>query len=116
MTDPVIAPAAARAWPRTLSRRQTLCAGATAIAGALGAGHRVVGQEATPAATSSDEPAFPADVQLALHEIVDRRLAETDTPGVLVGVWFPGHGTWRHAGGIGDLTTSAPVRLDDHVR
>ena len=116
MTDHGIARASARAWQRTLSRRQTLRAGATAITVALGAGRSVAAQEATPPSPTSDEPAFPADVQLALHEIVDRRLAETDTPGVLVGVWFPGHGTWLHAGGIGDLTTGAPVRLDDHVR
>jgi D-alanyl-D-alanine carboxypeptidase len=116
MTDHLNTRMSARAWHRPLSRRQTLSAGATAIAVALGAGRSGFAQDATPPATTADEPAFPADVQLALQEIVDRRLAETDAPGALVGVWFPGQGTWLHAGGIGDLTTGAPVRLDDHVR
>jgi len=69
---------------------------------------------ATPIA-GTDE-AFPVEDQLMFHEIVSTRLAETATPGALVGVWYPGRGTWLHAAGIGDLETAMPVGLDDHVR
>ncbi len=73
-------------------------------------------QEATPAADAAAEHPFPPEVQLALHEIVERALAEAEAPGALVGVWYPGMGAWAHATGIGDLATGAPVTLDDHVR
>jgi D-alanyl-D-alanine carboxypeptidase len=43
-------------------------------------------------------------------------MAATMTPGALVGVWYPGQGTWTKAAGIGDLATGAPVTLGDHVR
>lgn len=70
-------------------------------------------QTATPVV---DDQPFPPDVQLAFHQIVERRLAEQDVPGALVGVWYPGQGVWTHAAGIGNLETGAPVTLDDHVR
>jgi D-alanyl-D-alanine carboxypeptidase len=73
-------------------------------------------QTATPSADAAAEQAFSPEVQLALHEIVDRGLAETGTPGALIGIWYPGQGTWVHAAGIGNLATGAPVTLDDHFR
>jgi D-alanyl-D-alanine carboxypeptidase len=47
---------------------------------------------------------------------VDQHLTEAGTPGALVGVWIPGRGTWAHAQGIGDVATSAPIRVADKVR
>lgn len=77
---------------------------------------RVTAQDATPAADSLEGQSFPPDIQLALHEIVERALAEQEAPGALVGVWYPGQGAWTHAIGVGNLETGAPVSLDDHVR
>jgi D-alanyl-D-alanine carboxypeptidase len=71
-------------------------------------------QDATPG-LSSDE-AFPAEVQLQLTQVVETALAETYTPGALIGVWVPGRGSWTMAAGVGDLATAAPMRLDDHFR
>jgi D-alanyl-D-alanine carboxypeptidase len=59
---------------------------------------------------------FPVEDQLALQTIVHDGLAASATPGALVGVWYPGRGTWTYAAGIGDVTTGMPVSLDDHVR
>jgi D-alanyl-D-alanine carboxypeptidase len=51
-----------------------------------------------------------------LTAVVESALAETYTPGALVGVWYPGRGAWTMAAGIGDLETAAPMTLEDHVR
>lgn len=73
-------------------------------------------QSGTPAAATDEAPTFPPDIQLTLHEIVERRLAEQSAPGALVGIWYPDRGVWTHAAGIGDLETGAAVTLDDHFR
>jgi len=106
------------------SRRAALQAGGAGFAAfALGtAGQSVAtAQTGTPLATGSpvataDEPAFPAAEQLAFEAIVAASLAQTETPGALVGVWYPGRGTWLHATGIGDLATATWMTVDDHVR
>jgi D-alanyl-D-alanine carboxypeptidase len=100
-----------------LMSRRTLLAGGLGLASAA-AGPRpsrpVRTQVATPV-PSSDE-AFPPEVQLQLEHVVETALAETYTPGALVGVWVPGRGTWTMAAGIGDLATAAPMTLADHFR
>lgn len=73
-------------------------------------------QTATPVVDAAPDQAFPLEMQLALHELVEGALAETGTPGALVGIWYPGQGTWLHAAGMGDLATGIPVTLDDHFR
>jgi D-alanyl-D-alanine carboxypeptidase len=96
--------------------RRALLAGGLGLAAAAGPlpSRPVRAQAATPVPTG--EEAFPAEVQLQLAAIVETALAESYTPGALVGVWFPGRGTWTMAAGIGDLATAAPMRLDDHFR
>lgn len=100
-----------------LSRRQAL------LAGGIGLAATIVGppfsraaraQEATPVPAIDEQ--FPADIQLQLAAIVETSLAATDTPGALVGVWYPGRGVWTSAMGISNLETAAPITLDDHVR
>ncbi|MGI8485131.1 MAG: serine hydrolase domain-containing protein [Thermomicrobiales bacterium] len=108
------------------SRRAALQAGgagfATAALGAL-AQRNATAQEATatPQMAGSPVPAanassFTAEERLAMETIVSSSLAQTKTPGALVGVWYPGRGTWLHVAGIGNLATAAPVIPDDHVR
>jgi len=53
---------------------------------------------------------------LELTRIVAQQLGQGAIPGALVGVWFPGRGTWVQAMGIGNLTTAVPITTDDHVR
>jgi D-alanyl-D-alanine carboxypeptidase len=99
-----------------LSRR-ALLAGSLVLATAAAEPHparSVRSQMATPVPPS--EEAFPAEVQLQLTQVVETALAETSTPGALVGVWVPGRGNWTMAAGVGDLATAAPMRLDDHFR
>ena len=100
-----------------LSRRtllQVSAAGAL-VTGLGAAGLPATAQEATPIPQDVAE-GFSPEIQLALHEIVERNLAATETPGALVGIWYPGQGEWQHAAGLANLETGAPVSLDDHVR
>ncbi len=100
-----------------LNRRTLLQASAAGLlATGLGrAGPSAAAQDATPTPQDVAE-GFSPEIQLALHDIVERNLAATETPGILIGVWYPGQGSWQHAGGIGNLETGAPVMLEDHVR
>jgi D-alanyl-D-alanine carboxypeptidase len=98
-------------FPNVLTRRSVALAG---IAGPVLLAHgaaRTTAQETTPG-----DAAFTGEDELAFTTIVADSLAETATPGALVGIWYPGRGTWLHAAGIGDLATAAPVTLDDHLR
>lgn len=99
-----------------MSRRDALWAGG-GLATALAVSGRVRpsrAQEATPEPETGER--FSLERRLALEEIVRSALATTYTPGALVGVWYPGQGTWTMAAGIGDLETAAPIQPDDHVR
>ena len=59
---------------------------------------------------------FPAADQAALTAIVEQAMVGKRLPGVAVGVWIPGRGTWARAFGTGDLATGAPMDVADHVR
>ena len=100
-----------------LSRRQLLQASAAGalVTGLGAAGLPAAAQEATSIPQDVAE-GFSPETQLALHEIVERNLAATETPGALVGIWYPGQGEWQHAAGLANLETGAPVSLDDHIR
>lgn len=108
-----------------LTRRAALQAGAVSLVTTALAAHGLSfsadAQDASPAATAGSpspagDAAFPPEQQLAMEAIVATSMAQTSTPGALVGVWYPGRGTWLHDAGIGDLTTAAPVTIDDHIR
>jgi D-alanyl-D-alanine carboxypeptidase len=97
-----------------MSRRAALhTIGAGLAIGSIGR-HTSLAMQATPLA--DPELAFPVADQVAFEAIVDGALAATATPGALVGIWYPGRGTWLKAAGIGDIETGSPISLDDHVR
>jgi D-alanyl-D-alanine carboxypeptidase len=52
----------------------------------------------------------------ALTAIAETGRTATATPGLVVGIWVPGKGKFVRAFGTGDLSTNAPLRLDDHFR
>ncbi len=97
---------------RGLLQASVACVLATGLSAA---GFPAGAQDATPLPQEIAE-GFSPEIQLALHEIVERNLAASESPGALVGVWYPGQGEWQHAAGIADLETGAPVTLEDHLR
>ncbi len=55
------------------------------------------------------------DVQ-AFTSVVRKQMAKERIPGVSVGVWVPGRGTWVRSFGIANRRTRASMRSDLHVR
>lgn len=54
--------------------------------------------------------------QKALTGIVEKGMADQRQPGLNVGIWIPGRGTWVRSFGKADLETGAPMEIADHVR
>ncbi|UQX05037.1 serine hydrolase domain-containing protein [Streptomyces sp. RerS4] len=78
----------------------------TAPTGAVGAVH----VEDTPF-----PPLTPA-VAAELDAAIQRTLRETRVPGVVVGLWAPGKGSYVKTFGVADKATSAPMKTDLNFR
>ncbi len=59
---------------------------------------------------------FGPVTQRALTSIVVSGMGAGGMPGVAVGVWVPGQGSFIRAFGTSDLATRSPLQLDDHFR
>ena len=68
------------------------------------------------APSSRSQQQFDPKTRGELAAIVRRAMAIQRVPGVVVGVWVPGRGTWVRAFGKANIVTGAPMRVDDHVR
>lgn len=66
----------------------------------------------TPAPTSS----FPPGTVAAINSAIASWFSTYKAPGVIVGIWVPGKGTFVAARGTDDQETGAPMSLDDHLR
>jgi D-alanyl-D-alanine carboxypeptidase len=65
---------------------------------------------------AAGEPAFPVATRTALEDALTKTMAANSIPGVVVGIWIPGEGTWITTRGVSDLVTKTPMRADDHFR
>ena len=102
---------------RSLSRRRLIGSAAAAGLGAAvldsipaSAGQVADGQQAVPEASFS-----PATSRI-LQAIIASAYGAANLPGLNVGVWVPGLGSYIQALGVSDLATAAPLRLDDRFR
>ncbi|MER5863686.1 serine hydrolase domain-containing protein [Kitasatospora sp. NPDC002040] len=62
-----------------------------------------------------DTPLDPALVA-RLDEVIERTRQETGVPGVTVGLWLPGRGTYVHSFGEADTKTHRPMTPDLNMR
>jgi D-alanyl-D-alanine carboxypeptidase len=60
--------------------------------------------------------AFTPKLKRKLALVVRNDMTDNRLPGVGVGVWQPGRGSWVRAFGTGNRTTGRPARITDHVR
>ena len=60
--------------------------------------------------TSILEPSFPAAKRAALDVALTKTMADLKVPGVVVGVWIPGEGTYVVTRGVSDLATSKAMQ------
>lgn len=89
-----------------IRRALALVAVAAVIAGCNNAG-------STPVAPSSS---FPPATVAAINGAITTWFAAYKAPGVIVGIWIPGKGTYVKAQGKADLATGEAMQTDDHVR
>ncbi|GAA2826225.1 serine hydrolase domain-containing protein [Kitasatospora paracochleata] len=76
-----------------------------------------------PAGAASHRPdddcppgGFSPEVTAKLDAAIDQVRQETGTPGVIVGLWMPGQGTYVRATGVADKATDQPMSTDLFMR
>ncbi|MEO8304384.1 MAG: serine hydrolase [Betaproteobacteria bacterium] len=62
------------------------------------------------------DPPFPAAKRAAIEAAVNKSFGEARAPGVVVGIWIPGEGSYVTAKGFADIKTRQPMRTADHFR
>lgn len=67
-------------------------------------------------AGQSANPPFKSEVQTKLNDTLTQVMSENKIPGVVLGIWIPGEGTWIATRGTSNLATNAPMNVDDHFR
>ena len=61
-------------------------------------------------------PPFKSEVQAKLDDTLSQVMSKNRIPGVVLGIWIPGEGTWITTRGTSNLATKAPMSVDDHFR
>lgn len=64
---------------------------------------------------TSDQP-FKPNVQDKLDSTLTQVISAQKIPGVVLGLWIPGEGTWITTRGTSNLTTNAPMNIKNHFR
>ena len=62
------------------------------------------------------EPPFPTAKRAAIDAALTKAFTETKAPGVVVGIWIPGEGSYVATRGASDIDTRTPMRVADHFR
>ena len=62
------------------------------------------------------DPPFPPEKLAALDAALTKAFNETKAPGVVVGIWIPGEGSYVATRGYSDIKTKTPMRVTDHFR
>ncbi len=68
------------------------------------------------ACSSCGNASFPEAVEKNLDELTTRVMDKHDIPGMVIGVWVPGEGTWVKAKGEADIQTGRPMEQSDKFR
>ncbi|MEU6091660.1 serine hydrolase domain-containing protein [Streptomyces sp. NPDC047085] len=110
---------------RRVRRRVAATIGATLVAGAVlgvGQGAHADGWAPRPSERHHSFPAEPVmrkltpEVRAQLDNAIRNVLRTTKTPGVTVGLWAPGNGSYVRAFGTADKTTNAPMSPGFNMR
>lgn len=74
------------------------------------------GNNAAGTATEPAEPPFDPATEKKLEKAVDDSMINGNIPGVIVGIWAPGKGTWVSARGMADIAKNVELKPADKVR
>lgn len=61
-------------------------------------------------------PSFSSEMRKKMEKVVADVMSSENVPGVIVGVWVPGKGTWIEAKGKADVKTGRAIEEGDGVR
>lgn len=70
----------------------------------------------TRAADLATSDPFPPAKRAAIDTALAKSFAATKAPGVIVGIWIPGEGSYVATRGVSDIKTRQPIHVDDHFR
>jgi D-alanyl-D-alanine carboxypeptidase len=70
----------------------------------------------TAARAQASSPQFGPATVAALNSIVKKGMTSSGTPGMAVGIWVPGKGTYIHSFGTDNVKAGSAFAVDDHVR
>src|SRR5664279_2947225 len=70
----------------------------------------------TRAADLATSDPFPPAKRAAIDTALVKSFAASKAPGVVVGIWIPGEGSYVATRGVSDIKTRQPMRVDDHFR
>ena len=59
---------------------------------------------------------FPDAKRAAIDGALEKAFSASKAPGVVVGIWIPGEGSYVAARGVADTKTRRPMRVEDHFR
>ncbi len=59
---------------------------------------------------------FASGKRAAIDGALDKAFAASKAPGVVVGIWIPGEGSYVATRGVSDAKTKQPMRAEDHFR
>src|SRR4051794_2667186 len=82
----------------------------------MGWGVVLAGASLTLLALASPASAFTPDQRADMQRIVEQYRKAADYPGLVVGVWRQGEGSFTTAVGTGNLRTGQPISAGDHFR
>lgn len=74
------------------------------------------GARNTLAMARDADPPFKSEIQAKLDATLTQVMSRNKIPGVVLGIWIPGEGTWITTRGTSNLATNAPMNVDDHFR
>ncbi|MFD3718450.1 serine hydrolase domain-containing protein [Streptomyces sp. NPDC058674] len=98
-----------------LRRACVAVAAASALIAPLGAAPSHAAATPSPADDTAFVELTPA-VRAKLDAAIAKTLAETKVPGVIVGLWAPGKGSYVKTFGVADKATGAPMETDLNFR
>jgi D-alanyl-D-alanine carboxypeptidase len=70
---------------------------------------------ALAADVKTSEP-FPPAKRAAIDAALGKAFEASKAPGVVVGIWIPGEGSYVATRGVSDTKTGQPIRIEDHFR
>jgi D-alanyl-D-alanine carboxypeptidase len=100
--------------------RSRRLAGAAALVAVLtvlpGVGQSLAAGGSAGHTAAPSPPKLSPAVQHQLQQALAQSVANPAAPGMIVGIWIPGNGTWIRATGLADRTTKHPMQVNEYMR